>query len=294
MTNTITVATPVESRSQADSEPDPEPVVPLLERYIRTYFPSIVFCGVLVVVAVELYDPSRLEIEWTTITLIVLLLLAPYIRDLKALEVANVGSVTLQDDIESARRTVHRIGDEGDRARTHGDSDGDGNEGEDATTSDPRELAGPAVVRESTVRDRVDSSVGTVLDGDGDENGFGDELRGIYETEYRLLDRNPRIALARLRTELDVAIRSLLEEAAPERADRGCLDPAAVVDVLHDDGIVDSAFVAAYTEVRSLCNQAIHDEGVRQRDAIEIVDLGLALLRIVASTRAIYSVGDDH
>ncbi len=268
----------------------------MLERYIRTYFPSIVFCGILLVVAIELYDPSRLELEWTTITLIVLLLLAPYIRDLKALEVANVGSVTLQDDIESARRTVHRIGDDGESAWTHGDGDGDsdsgrgGEESEDGTTGNARELVTSAVVRESTVRDRIDSSSQTGPAGDG----VGDELHGIYETEYRLLDRNPRIALARLRTELDVATRSLLEEAAPERADRGCLDPIAVVDRLHGEGIVDGAFVAAYTEVRSLCNQAIHGEAVRQRDAIELVDLGLALIRIVESTRAVYSVGDDR
>ncbi|WP_276253569.1 hypothetical protein [Halomontanus rarus] len=270
----------------------------MLERYIRTYFPSIVFCGILLVVAIELYDPSRLELEWTTITLIVLLLLAPYIRDLKALEVANVGSVTLQDDIESARRTVHRIGDDGEGAWTHGDGDGDGDsdsgpggeESEGGTTGNARELVTSAVVRESTVRDRAGSSSQSGPAGDG----VGDELNGIYETEYRLLDRNPRIALARLRTELDVATRSLLEEAAPERADRGCLDPTAVVDRLHDEGIVDGAFVAAYTEVRSLCNQAIHGEAVRQRDAIELVDLGLALIRIVESTRAVYSVGDDR
>lgn len=292
MANTNAVAPSVESRSQADSESGPNPAVPSLERYIRTYFPSIVFCGILLVVAVELYDPSRLELEWTTITLIVLLLLAPYIRDLKALEVANVGSVTLQDDIESARRTVHRIGDDGEGAWTHGDDDGNGGdeEREDETPGNARELVTPAVVRESTVRNRVGASSETDTAGDG----IGDELHGIYETEYRLLDRNPRIALARLRTELDVATRSLLEEAAPERADRGCLDPTAVVDRLHDEGVVDGAFVAAYTEVRSLCDQAIHGEAVRQRDAIELVDLGLALIRIVESTRALYSVGADR
>lgn len=217
----------------------------------------------------------------------------PYIRDLKALEVANVGSVTLQDDIESARRTVHRIGDGGEGAWTHGDGDGDGGGGEESEegrTGNARKLVTPAVVRESAVRDRIGSSSETDPSGDG----FGHELHGIYETEYQLLDRNPRIALARLRTELDVATRSLLEETAPERADRGCLDPTAVVDRLHDEGIVDGAFVAAYTEVRSLCNQAIHGEAVRQRDAIELVDLGLALIRIVESTRAVYSVGDGR
>ncbi|MCU4740527.1 hypothetical protein [Natronoglomus mannanivorans] len=303
MTNTIIVAAPAESRTQADADPDADAVAPLLERYIRTYFPSIVFCGILIVVAIDLYEPSRLEIEWTTITLIVILLLAPYVRDLKALELANVGSVTLQDDIESARQTVHRIGDEDgpdeDDLEPRADTEGSGDVGASTGTDD---RAGGRQAVETTVDDRtaVDDRSPSValqasrsrprLDASAD-TGYGrdgDDLHELYETEYHLLERNPRIALAKLRMELDIGTRSLLEATAPERTERGCLDPAEVVDALSEEGIVDSAFVAAYSEVRSLCNQAIHDEEIRPQDAIEIVDLGLALLRVVESTRAVY------
>lgn len=259
--------------------------IPEVEAWLRVYGPSILFVGILIIVIIEIFDIISISISWTTVALIAILVITPYLRNLKRVEVANMGSVELQSDIESARQLVEQLGtDFNQRTELTGQTD-------EKPAEDDEDVSEPNARPET----QLDTEEGEQQDTDSHGNDvepvgqhYGEYVRGIggdfdeiSDEIYYFLDRNPRVALAKLRMELEEEIRKTVEkhdESNLSSQNQKYTPPLQEAEVLVELGLVDKKFIHSYHEVRNLCNKAIHGEEVRTQDAIDIVDLGLDLL----------------
>lgn len=145
------------------------------------------------------------------------------------------------------------------------------------------------------VKSEVDKSLGT---GDVREPSTP-EARSVGEGLLDLLDRDPVLALAKLRIELEQALTRLHLLAAPtvtqrRRAGRRQIDriwteqrrhaglSRLVSDLVRSD-ILPEQLSGSLQEVISLCNRAVHGEYVSPADAMSIIDVGIRILEKIDS-----------
>lgn len=100
---------------------------------------------------------------------------------------------------------------------------------------------------------------------------------GLDMDYYKVIAaRDPTLALAGLRIELEILTRNLAKgfkiEASPRES------PSAVLKKLRDASAVTSDQFALGQRVLSLANQAIHGRTVSQNEAVEILDAARALV----------------
>lgn len=262
-----------------------------VEAWLRVYGLSVLFICILAIVIIDIFEIIYLSISWTTIALIAMLMIIPYLRDLKRVEVANMGSVELQSDIESARQRVEQLGTGfNQRAEPTGHTDEESSE-DDAGVSEPS--ARPETQLDTGEKEQQDTdSYGDEVEPAGQHyggyvGGIGGDTDSISGEIYYFLDRNPRVALAKLRRALEEEIRKTVEkhdESETSSQNHNYRSPLQAAEALVELGLVDDKFIHSYYQVRNLCNKAIHGEEVRTQDAIDIVDLGLDLLRYVKKT----------
>jgi hypothetical protein len=295
--------------------------IPRFEGLLRKYGPSLLFLSILTIVIIDIFSLASLSVNWPTVALIAMLVIIPYLRDLKRIEVANMGSVELQSDIESARQLVEKLGTKPPEKETGTNEDSpelseeklsqfvqmleEKNDSEVSEEKDEDSEVSEEVEEDSGIGPRPQARVDTGEAGEdtdrdaygervdpvdkhygGYVGGIGGSIDQISDEIYSLLEKNPRVALAKLRMELEEEIRrtiqnhqaSSISEQNPQH-----LQPSEQARVLKYIGIVDENFVQSYVEVRELCNKAIHGEEIKTQDAIDIVDLGLNILRYLKS-----------
>jgi hypothetical protein len=246
---------------------------------LRRYGPTVVFVSLSTLLVIYIFDLVDVRIDWVAISMIVVLLFIPYLRFLKRVEVANVGGVEMQSSINQTRELIEQIGD----IETE--------DSEDTTTASDTEEDSSIEDDEDPVSEEHSVTVSSKRDfypSNEYIGGMGGEIDDISDDIYRLLETNPRVALARLRMELEEAVRELLSKSNLDNtlrhksgAYRSAVSQARLLTEQYEE--VGNNFLESYMSVRSLCNSAIHGEEVKTEDAIEIVDLGLDLLRYLSN-----------
>ena len=129
------------------------------------------------------------------------------------------------------------------------------------------------------VKSGVDKSLGT---GDVREP-ITPEARSVGGGLLDLLDRDPVLALAKLRIELEQALTRLHLIAAPTVKQRRHVGLSRLVSDLVRSGILPAQLSGSLQEVISLCNRAVHGEYVRPADAMSIIDDGIRILEKIDS-----------
>jgi hypothetical protein len=129
------------------------------------------------------------------------------------------------------------------------------------------------------VTSEVDKSLGT---GDVREP-ITPEARSVGEGLLDLLDRDPVLALAKLRIELEQTLTRLHLLASPTVAQRRHAGLSRLVSDLVRSGILPEQLSGSLQEVISLCNRAVHGEYVSPADAMSIIDVGIRILEKIDS-----------
>lgn len=253
---------------------------PKIEDFFRRYSPTVLFVSIFTVTVLEATRPSILTVTWETITLVGLLLLLPYVRNLKRVEVANVGGFQLQDDIEATKEALEELFEEStfeiEEASEDGPSDEIGEEQMDDENDERKEeqVQTPQDERWNFQNIAGDETYAVPRPSVSHNlSGPGGELSVISEEMYATLDKNPRLALVMLRKELDNGLLSIAEGSEVG------LPIQEVMYRLTKRRAVGEAFVNAFRQVRNTCNEAVHGQDIPVGKATEIVDLGLSLLQ---------------
>jgi len=124
------------------------------------------------------------------------------------------------------------------------------------------------------VKSDVDKSIGT---GDVREPTTP-EIRSVGDDLLDLLDRDPVLALAKLRIELEQALTRLHILATPTTKQRRPAGLNSLVGDLVRLDILPAQLSGPLREVISLCNRAVHGEYIRHTDAMSIIDIGIRIL----------------
>lgn len=97
---------------------------------------------------------------------------------------------------------------------------------------------------------------------------------GIVEKIFSLYDISHTAALAMLRTEIEVVLREIADEDDLDRP----RSYGRLMNEITADAKLTRETIHAIEEVRSLANIAIHEKGVTENEAREIIDLGITAL----------------
>lgn len=240
----------------------------------RTLSPLFVFLLILVVVLLEIFRPEKVHITWEVITLLGLLIAIPHLNEIKRIWVPNVGGVDFQQDINDAERQVEELlaglGEEYDVTVERRKGEEESKVQEEPEDSEPPEESEENGEKSPSTKhsSRVEKEVV------GDLGGSPDK---IARDLYSLLDKSPRTALAKLRMETEEAINRYLVLKGYD-VDRN-MSVQKMYKYMEDDEELSKGFFDAHRKVRELCNRAIHGEEVRMDDAVDIIQMGIDLLR---------------
>jgi len=94
---------------------------------------------------------------------------------------------------------------------------------------------------------------------------------GLDMSYYRnLAERDPNLALAGLRIEIDVLARNLAKgfDVGIDTRDSG----GRLLRKLHDEGAITTVQMQLAMKVLSVCSAAVHGSSVSQQDALEVID----------------------
>ena len=136
------------------------------------------------------------------------------------------------------------------------------------------------------VKSEVDKSIGT-----GDiREPITPEIRSVGDDLLDLLDRDPVLALAKLRIELEQALTRLHHLATPDAKQRRPAGFNSLVGDLVQSSILPVQLSRPLREVISLCNRAVHGEHIRHADAMSIIDIGIRILEEIDSVFELFII----
>lgn len=246
-----------------------------IRRNIRKIAQLFIF--VLAAAMILLEVTNVVELTWQAISLFALLTVVAVLNDLERIDFGDFGGVRFEDEIDTAQRTVARL------EAAAGPSAGPDSESDAETGRTDANASGSAKrERESTPDDRdrdpapmeMDAAVARVDNAGESDAERSDRIRDLAARLADMLETNPRCALLQLRLELEHAATA---NAATTAAPAGTLGTDAGSRQLAAP--IDEDVLAAYAEVRSLCNSAVHSRTAPDPDeAARIVDLGLRVL----------------
>jgi hypothetical protein len=104
------------------------------------------------------------------------------------------------------------------------------------------------------------------------------EIRSVGDDLLDLLDRDPVLALAKLRIELEQTLTRLQILSIPTAKQRRPARLNSLVSDLVRSDILPAQLSGPLREVISLCNRAVHGEHIRHADAMSIIDIGIRIL----------------
>ncbi|WP_435318466.1 DUF4145 domain-containing protein [Haloarchaeobius sp. TZWSO28] len=283
------------------------------ERFLQNYGVIFAYVGIILLVILSLFPRFSVSISWEIVALVALLLVTPFIGNLKRIWVSNVGGVELDTEINETRASLDdllldisetpdaiELPQEGlemepsdlNIEEEQGDSDtkeeqGDSDTKEEQGDSDTEEERGSSNTEGEQDESQSDSRV------DREKYGFSrekdqseaylDDLGGrpseIADELYRLLEEHPRLALAKLRMEMEEAVDSLIISMGDEKPQT----TSSRLNTLEKQGWISTEVLNTYSKIRNLCNKAIHGEEVQMQDAIEIVDIGVDFISGIRS-----------
>lgn len=112
-----------------------------------------------------------------------------------------------------------------------------------------------------------------------------EEELGISEKEVReLLRSDPRLALAKIRIELEEALKRLYSASAESEPDLRKMSLGRLVDALVERQVLRGAVASSVRDVIALANRAVHGERVEPGAAEELATLGVRLVHEVRQT----------
>lgn len=218
--------------------------------FFRTFGPIFGFLLVVTVTLLEVFRPDTVNVTWEVIALLGFILLAPYLDEIKRVWIPNVGGIDFRREIDDARRRVEELlaGRE---------------EGDDGTAE--RQVGNEGFVTQNVNNGR---------EGVGDSGRNPDE---IATDAYYLVDRSPRAALAKVRMETEQAITRYLALRGYD-VDR-TTPTQELYTLVQEDEELDTDFFDTYRKVRDLCDRAVHGEEVKTGDAVDLIQIGVGLIR---------------
>jgi hypothetical protein len=112
-----------------------------------------------------------------------------------------------------------------------------------------------------------------------------EEELGISKKEVReLLRSDPRLALAKIRIELEEALKRLYSATAESEPDLRRMSLGRLVDGLVERQVLRGAVASSVRDVIALANRAVHGERVEPGAAEELATLGVRLVHEVRQT----------
>lgn len=241
------------------------------ERALQNHGIAITYIGIVVLIILDFIPQASIDISWQIIALISILTVTPFIGNLKRIWVSNVGGVELETEISETRASLDELlSDIPDIPETAKSSVEQSKDRSDKDGSD-----------ESSSEDETSgqSDEQLKIDQEGYLDDLGGEPSSISDELYRLLENDPRLALAKLRMEMEEAVDSLLITMGYEKPQTS----AERYNILDQRDEISREVIENYSRVKNLCNKAIHGEEVQMEDAIEIVDLGTDLISGIRS-----------
>ena len=125
-----------------------------------------------------------------------------------------------------------------------------------------------------------------VLDGGRFTDGWNESLlkAGLtavpgafnFERYQEIAKENPNLALAGLRTDLEVMLKNFA--TINNSASQTMSGSGRIILSLSKQGLLDESMTALAFEVNSLCNRAVHGEKIRVSDALSVLEAGERLL----------------
>jgi hypothetical protein len=130
----------------------------------------------------------------------------------------------------------------------------------------------PAEIAEAKAR------VVAALPPPANEMSAADSSSETEELAYRLLEEDPRLALARLRIQIEESLIQLYRSNLGKELDRRRLPLTKVLAELVKEGGVSSGLVSGIQSVVALANRAVHGERISKESARQIIEIGLPLV----------------
>lgn len=243
------------------SEEDDEEV-PKFLGLLRGYGPVLLFTLVLVLVIIGVFKSTWVTISWQIVALIGILLAIPYLNDIKRIWVPNLGGIDFKEDISAVEKQVQAL-----FANLEEDYDisVEQRPDDEVTGTEQGEASAP---QEEPYQ--IPSEPPHVEDLGGDPDQIAQDI-------YSVLDYSPRAALAKLRMETEEALNNYL--AIREFPVDNSARYNDLRNFMLEDDFLERDFIGTYESVRDLCNRAIHGEEVDTDEAVDIVQIGIDLIR---------------
>jgi len=240
-----------------------------IEQFLQTFGIGIIYIGIIVLLIFNLGPWYDVEVSWRTIALITLLLVTPFVSNLKSIWVSNVGGLELQTEISEARVSLEDVlpelkqkPDVDDQSKIATDEKSDNASSSEMESGDS-ELNSESNGSEIKTASETDLNSNQI-------NNLGGDPSEIATDLYRLLENDPRLALAKLRMEMEEAVDDLIVAMGYERPQVS----QTRYDILNNHERIGNNILDTYSQIKDLSNKAIHGDKVQMQDAIEIVDIG--------------------
>lgn len=132
----------------------------------------------------------------------------------------------------------------------------------------------PEIGRDEVARVQAKAALELTPTGDGDVPISADRIRG-------LLQEDPRLALAKVRIELEEGLKRLYDSTGKSEPQSRRLSLGRLVDHLVRTEVLPPHVAGALRDVIALANRAVHGEPVEPRAAEDLALLGIRLIREV-------------
>ncbi len=100
--------------------------------------------------------------------------------------------------------------------------------------------------------------------------------------------RDPELALAKLRIDLERVLRELYARSMEQPLERSPGAVPSLVRHLTASAILDADTAAAIREITKICNRAVHGEPISQKDAAAVIDVGQSVLAQIKAAIGAY------
>lgn len=227
----------------------------------RRIVPFLLILGLLLY---ELSNPNQQYVTWQSVALIGILLVLVFLEDIDTLDVPGLGSIGFQKekDMIATAQWLSYITKQG-----------------SSTTAGEEDSSDEEIWAEDDFEDKpVENEEKSVSSG-GAHFYSGKPVHEISENIYDLAQNDPRLALVKLRSEIEGTARKLAEK----RHSGPILSDKNLMNVLHDENLIPDEIVNTYSDVLQAYNAAIHYENVNFGEVLDAIEVGLDLLGYLKS-----------
>lgn len=219
----------------------------------------------------EIATPNRQYVSWQSVALIGFLLILVFLDDIDTLDVPGLGRVDLQKEqrtIATAQWLTNIIRESSTTTTEEDEIEENEIETPQGGISEEYDLEGVPVDfdKRSVSRGRAHFYTGASVD-------------EISDDIYSMAQENPRIALVKLRSEIEGTARELAEK----RGTGPIISNKNLLDVIRDNNLLRSEIVDTYSEVQEVYTKTIEQNEVNFGDVLDAIDVGLDLLKYLKS-----------